>query len=128
MLGRTGLGKRKSTGKGSFDVTGIDKCNLFEAIDNPNAFLSLSNFVPAPGDPTEGNYRVMVKYGKLGEEFALSKHPFKHPLLMIQAGSVFRVQGMVRAYYGYMIEDIAPAHPEVLQYALAFSVPVRLEA
>lgn len=127
VLGRTGLGKRKSTGKGSFDVVEMKKYNLFDKIKEPNAYLSLSNFVPAQCDPIEGNYKTMIKYGKLGEEYALSENPFKVPLLMIQAGSVFFVKGEVRPFYGQMVENIAPARPEVLQYALAFSVPARLE-
>lgn len=70
---------------------------------------------------------TFVKYGKLGEEYALSDYPFKHPLLMIKAGCVFFVNGAVKPFYGQMVESIAPTHPEVLQYALAFSIPVRLE-
>ncbi|OPX90695.1 MAG: hypothetical protein A4E53_00872 [Pelotomaculum sp. PtaB.Bin104] len=127
LLGQTGIGKRKSTGKGSFSVIEMEQCDLFENIKEPNGYLSLSNFVPAPGDPTEGHYRIFVKYGKLGEEYALTSYPFKHPLLMIQTGSVFFTKGEVRPFYGQMVENIAPTHPEVLQYALAFSVPVRLE-
>jgi len=127
LLGQTGIGKRKSTGKGSFSVIEMGKCDLFESIKEPNGYLSLSNFVPAPDDPTEGYYKTFVKYGKLGEEYALSKYPFKHPLLMIQAGCVFFTKGEVKPFYGQMVENIAPTYPEVVQYALAFSVPVRLE-
>lgn len=127
QLGSTGFGKRKSTGKGCFSVLGVDKYDLFEAVEHANAFISLSNFVPAPGDPVKGNYRILVKYGKLGEQLALSGNPFKRPLLMLKAGSIFQVNGAVKHFYGQMIEDIAPQHPEVLQYALAFSVPARWE-
>lgn len=127
LLGQTGIGKRKSTGKGSFRVIEMGKCDLFDSIKESNGYLSLSNFVPAPGDPTEGYYKTFVKYGKLGEEYALSNYPFKHPLLMIQAGCVFFTKGEVKPFYGQMVENIAPTHPEVVQYALAFSVPVRLE-
>ncbi|MDF9408704.1 hypothetical protein L7E55_10110 [Pelotomaculum isophthalicicum JI] len=126
LLGQTGIGKRKSTGKGSFSVIEMEKCELFESIKEPNAYLSLSNFVPRQGDPTEGYYKTFVKYGKLGEEYALSSYPFKHPLLMIRAGSVFFTKGGVKPFYGQMVENIAPTYPEVLQYALAFSVPVRM--
>lgn len=127
LLGQTGIGKRRSTGKGSFNVIEMQKFDLFENIKKPNGYLSLSNFVPAPGDPTEGYYKTFVKYGKLGEEYAQSSYPFKHPLLMIQAGCVFFTKGEVKPFYGQMVENIAPAYPEVIQYALAFSVPVELE-
>jgi len=127
LLGQIGLGKRKSTGKGSFTVISMEKYDMFEDVTEPNAYLSLSNFIPAPGDPIDGNYKIFVKYGKLGEEYALSEIPYKRPLLMLLAGSVFWVNNEVKPFYGLMIENIAPAHPEVLQYALAFSVPVRWE-
>jgi len=126
-LGQTGLGKRKSVGKGSFTVIDFEECDIFGYVMEPNAFLSLSNFVPATDDPVLGHYKTFVKYGKLGEEYASSEYPFKRPLLMIQAGSVFLLNGEVKPFYGKMIENIAPAFPQVLQYALAFSVPVRFE-
>ncbi|GAB6158192.1 hypothetical protein JCM39194_13920 [Desulfotomaculum varum] len=126
QLGSTGFGKRKSVGKGFFNVIGIEKYN-FNTVENANAFISLSHFVPAPSDPVEGNYRIMVKYGKLGEHLAMSENPFKRPLIMIKAGSVFRVNGEIKHFYGRMVENIAPRHAQVLQYALAFSIPARWE-
>lgn len=126
-LGRTGLGKRKSTGKGAFELVQVEECGIFENISSPNAFLSLSHFVPAPTDPTQGSYRFLVKYGKLGEILALAENPFKKPLLMVEAGSVFRLKDNFKPYYGQMVPNIAYGCPEVVQYGLAFSVPVRLE-
>lgn len=126
LLGQTGLGKRKSAGKGAFSVIAMEQCDFFTSVKEPNGYLSLSHFVPAPADPTRGFYKTFVKYGKLGEEYALTGCPFKYPLLMIRAGGVFFIKGGVRTFYGQMIDNIAPSHPEVLHYALAFSVPVRL--
>ncbi|CCO07708.1 type III-A CRISPR-associated RAMP protein Csm4 [Desulforamulus hydrothermalis] len=126
QLGSMGFGKRKSVGKGCFNVIGVEKYN-FKAVENANAFISLSNFVPAPSDPVEGNYSILVKYGKLGEHLAMSGNPFKSPLIMIKAGSVFRANGPIKHFYGRMVENIAPQHVQVLQYALAFSIPARWE-
>lgn len=128
LLGETGIGKKKSTGKGSFKVISIEPFNGFDFVKNPNAFVSLSNFVPAPGDPVIGSYKVMVKYGKLGEEYSISGNPFKRPLMMLKAGSVFRIEEPFRDYYGTFVEDITPVHPEVIQYGYAFPVPALLKA
>lgn len=68
----------------------------------------------------------MVKYGKLGGEYTFSRNPFKKPLIMLTAGSVFRVQQSVKPFYGRMIEGIAPSKPEVVHYGYAFSVPIKL--
>lgn len=123
-LSRSGYGKKKSTGSGQFsieEVIGID----FKKIGNPNGFVSLSNFCPAEDDPTEGLYKTFVKYGKLGEEFTFCGNPFKRPLVMVKAGSVFRTAGAPKEYYGRMIQEgISPAKPEVVQYAYAFAVPI----
>lgn len=79
----------------------------------------------AETDPTEGLYKTFVKYGKLGEEFTYCGNPFKRPLLMIKTGSVFKTDGRPKEFYGRIIkEGIAPAKPEVIQYAYAFTLPI----
>jgi len=123
-LSKSGYGKKKSIGSGQFsivEVVGFD----FKKAGNADGFVSLSNFCPAEDDPTEGLYKTFVKYGKLGEEFTFCGNPFKKPLVMVKAGSVFRTGGTPKEYYGRMIsEGIAPAKPEVVQYAYAFAVPI----
>ncbi|MCX5977790.1 MAG: type III-A CRISPR-associated RAMP protein Csm4 [Coprothermobacterota bacterium] len=125
LLGQTGLGKRKSTGKGSFSVLAVDEETRFETTSKANAFIALSNFIPAPHDPINGSYRLGVKYGKLGEDYASSTNPFKRPLLMLQAGAVFQSEP-VRPWYGQLITDVAPSHPQVLHYGMAFAAPALL--
>ena len=91
----------------------------------PMLFVSLSNFVPARNDPIEGTWQTIVKYGKLGEEYATGGNPFKRPLLMFTAGSTF-YDAPCREYYGRVVKDIAPSYHKVVQYALALPVPIKL--
>jgi CRISPR-associated protein Csm4 len=127
-LSRAGYGKKKSIGTGQFSVAGVTEFT-FRTISGADGFVSLSNFCPAEKDPTEGLYKTFVKYGKLGEEFAFCGNPFKRPLVMMKAGSVFKVDGEPREYYGRIIhKGISPAKPEVVQYAYAFAVPVMYPA
>jgi len=95
-------------------------------VKDANAFVTLSSFCPREDDPTEGIYKTFVKYGKLGEEFNFCGNPFKKPLLMVKTGSVFKTQGQPKEIYGRIIEKIAPAKAEVVQYAYAFAVPIRI--
>lgn len=126
-LSRMGYGKKKSIGKGSFEIVGeFEPFEKFDHIDGGNGFISLSNFVPSKDDPTSGFYMTIVKYGKLGGEYAFSEKPFKKPLIMLSAGSAFYVTGAVKPFYGRIVEGIAPAKPAVVQYGYAFAVPVRL--
>jgi len=124
-LSLTGYGKKKSVGKGAFDIIGqLEPFDGFNDFNGANGFMSLSNFVPAKNDPTDGFYKTLVKYGKLGGEFTFCGKPFKKPLMMLTAGSSFKVSGNIKPLYGRMVEGIAPAKPEVVQYGYAFAVPV----
>ena len=125
FIAAQGYGKRKSIGYGEIESHSFEAFGGFESPPAANGFVSLSNFVPARHDPTEGRWQTIVKYGKLGEEYATSSNPFKRPLLMLTAGSTF-YDAPCREYYGHLVRNIAPSHPNVIQYALAFPVPIRL--
>jgi CRISPR-associated protein Csm4 len=123
-LATGGYGRKKSIGANHFSVQEVVPFS-FNKVDGANAFVALSNFCPGENDPTEGLFKTSVKYGKLGEEFTFCGNPFKKPLVMIRAGSVFRTNGMPKEFYGRLVkEGIAPAKPEVVQYAYAFTVPL----
>lgn len=123
-LGATGYGKRKSVGYGQIREVQFEEFAGFPEPADANGFMSLSNFVPAPGDPTNGYWRHLIKYGKLGEEFALP-NPFKHPLIMLEAGSTFYTTD-IRQYYGGFVPHLSPAQPQAVQYAFALPVAMRL--
>lgn len=122
-LSSSGYGAKKSSGKGSFELAGgLEEFNGFSAFSGANAFISLSNFMPAPDDPTEGYYKTLVKYGKLGAEYAFSGTPFKKPLLLLTTGSVFRVNS-IKPFYGQMVKGVVTAICDIVQYGYAFDVP-----
>ena len=124
-LSKTGYGKRKSVGYGWLELVEFKSFPGFASPVGANAFISLSNFVPAKRDPTGGYWRALIKYGKLGEEYASSANPFKKPLLMLTAGSVF-YDSPVRDYYGRFIAGLTGEHPQVVQYGFALPVSIRL--
>lgn len=127
-LSLTGYGKKKSVGKGAFEIIGeLEPFDKFNDFDGANAFMSLSNFVPAKDDPADGFYKTLVKYGKLGGEFTFCGKPFKKPLMMLTAGAVFKVSGAVKPFYGRMVEGLSSIKPEVVHYGYAFAVPITLE-
>lgn len=110
--------------KGQFSVGKIEEFKGFEDLKDANGFMTLSSFYPSENDPVEGLYETFVKYSKLGEEFTFCRNPFKRPLVMIKTGSVFKTDGHPKEFYGRMIEEIAPAKPEVVHYGFAFVVPI----
>jgi CRISPR-associated protein Csm4 len=123
-LEQTGYGKRKSAGYGQIESWSLDPFAGFGDVPQANGFVTLSNFVPQGSDPTDGFWMTTVKYGKLGEEGAVSGHPFKRPLIQLESGSCF-YDTPVRDWYGRLVTEVA-ADPQVVQYAYAFPLPMRL--
>ena len=98
FINSNGYGKKKSTGKGNIECT-VESGAPGISSTAANAFMTLSNYVPRADEPVSGYYRVFTKYGKLGGHFASSPisdgdtpMPFKYPLVMFEAGSVFEVE------------------------------------
>jgi CRISPR-associated protein Csm4 len=124
QVAEEGYGKRKTVGYGEIADWKLEPFEAFEQIIEANGFVSLSNFVPARDDPRDGYWQMLVKYGKLGEELATSANPFKRPLVMLAAGSCFR-HVPVRPWYGRLVHEVSPTYRKVVQYGLAFALPIR---
>lgn len=127
----TGYGKDKSSGKGSVTFR-LEEGSPGDTPDQSNAFMCLSNYVPVKGDPTEGCYNIMTKYGKLGGHYANSSIipgkepiPYKYPLIMFQQGSIFKtVQN--KHFYGKIVQEIHPsANPVISHYGMAYPFHVK---
>ncbi len=119
----TGYGKRKSIGYGQIESVSFEPFAEFKYPEKPNGFVTLSNFVPSASDPTQGFWNLIVKYGKMGEEWASEDHAFKKPLLMLEAGSTF-LDSPCRDYYGCLVRNLNSAYSQAVQYALALPVPM----
>jgi CRISPR type III-A-associated RAMP protein Csm4 len=128
-----GYGGKKSTGKGNIVCT-VETGGPDIPTVETNAFMTLSNYLPRSGDPEKGYYRMFTKYGKLGGHFANSPFsvgenpmPFKYPLAMFGAGSVF-LAAEENPYYGRMAYQIhAVATPKITHYGIAYPVPLKIE-
>jgi CRISPR-associated protein Csm4 len=126
-IANTGYGKRKSIGYGQIGVENFsfEPFSGFNSPPGSNGFVSLSDFVPASSDPTTGAWQTIVKYGKMGEEYASEDSVFKKPLIMLEAGSTF-YDSPCREYYGRLVRNLNPAYPEAVQYAFALPVSIIL--
>ncbi|HGJ65137.1 TPA: hypothetical protein ENS27_07075 [bacterium] len=84
-----GYGRDKSTGKGAFDELTIES-NQTTSVPNADGFINLSSsYVPMAGEMGKGYYNTHIKRGKLGGHYVLQYSPWKRPVLMIKAGSIF---------------------------------------
>jgi CRISPR-associated protein Csm4 len=122
----SGFGKRKSTGLGQFQiVSDIVEAEL-PSVADPNAFVTLSSYVPQVDDPSHGYYRYIVKRGKLGGHWALAGKVWKAPLLMFTQGSIFYTNGGPADYYGGLVHVLDRDESQIFQYAYAFPLGVRV--
>ena len=125
-LGRSGFGRRASSGRGAFEVEGeAEPCPWLEPLPFENAFVALNHFVPDDGDPADGWWDTLLKYPKLGSERGASSTPFKGRLLMLTPGTCLRPSGRPRRWYGRMIAGLSPAFPDALHYGLCYAVGIR---
>ena len=119
-----GIGGKKSSGKGAFEITAWEKETELLDVENPNAFVALSNFIPDENDPVKGCYRTFVKSGKLDREYASGEAPFKKPLLYINSGAAF-FDEEVKAYYGRCVNNIAQ-NKKIVVNACTIAIPLRV--
>jgi CRISPR-associated protein Csm4 len=124
--GLGGFGKRKSVGMGRFEVAEYIARDAWFNRADADAHMWLSHGVPSPHDPVHGCYRLDTKYGKLGEGWAVSGNPFKRPFTRLVPGSVFAGSNAHRNWSGRILRNISPVHSEVIQYAFALTLPLKL--
>ncbi len=110
-------------------------CPGFDDVPDANGFISLSTFQPASNDPSEGFWRVFVKYGKLAPEFHGSA-VFKRPQVMLEAGACFHTSHRPEPFYGGAIgperllsdgarRSLAAVDVHPVQAAFALAVPMK---
>lgn len=126
FIAESGYGRDKSTGKGHFCFKIIENGKIKEA-DSPNAFMTLSSYIPDSKAPTNGYYDILLKYGKLGGDFAKSD-PFKVPLIMFRSGSTFYDEKYSKdKSYGSLLKKVHRKNPDIRHYAYAFPVGINIK-
>ncbi|MDZ7260519.1 MAG: hypothetical protein ONB05_00155 [candidate division KSB1 bacterium] len=127
----SGYGGDQSTGKGYITQIEIDAQYQLPQAQNPNAFVSLSSFVPSPKLGLQGYYELITKFGKFGGSYATVKIPFKKPFIMMKTGSTFLVEKVDGQHYGCLLSDVhyeaSLLEKPIKHYAYAFPFYVRLE-
>lgn len=92
LVGEMGYGADASTGCGRFMVdfsTSDANHNLFELSD-ANGWMSLSRHLPPKNvDLDRSFWKLETHYGRLGGAFAVSRNPFKKPIMLVDRGSVW---------------------------------------
>lgn len=124
-LAKSGYGRDASVGLGAFSVEAFEPFDAFTPNSDENSFMSLSTFCPADSDPTEGYYKIEVKYGKLNFVPYSAQNPFKKPIVQILPGAVFWAKEGIKPFYGRVVEEIAPGFSLAVQFCYCLPVPVK---
>ena len=126
FIAKSGYGRDKSTGKGNFFVEIVDNGEI-KGANTTNAFMTLASYIPHQNAPIEGYYDIVLKYGKLGGDFAKSD-PFKVPLIMFKSGSTFYDKDYSSdKIYGSLLKKVHRKNPNIKHYAYAFPIGVNIE-
>ncbi|MBU4486122.1 MAG: hypothetical protein KKD38_04270 [Candidatus Delongbacteria bacterium] len=98
----SGFGANKSIGKGIIVVKEISE-TVFPK--KGNRAMALSNFViNNKNDVSNFRYDLFTKFGKLGGDYAITKYPFKKPVIMYKSGSSF--DSISEKFTGCLLKNI----------------------
>lgn len=106
---RSGYGADASTGAGHFKIVGFEPIDYLAKPEDVSGYavMSLSNFVPDRENIIFDSlkYKLISKFGMLGDRYALRKNPFKKPMVMMEAGATFEPVSS-RCHFGRMLRNI----------------------
>ncbi|EYD68940.1 hypothetical protein MWG03_00560 [Fusobacterium necrophorum] len=120
----TGYGKKISTGKGQISRVSFEKFEGFQKIENANAFVVLSNYIPEEGDyEREEHLEVLTKIPKLASDYTKNTIPFKKTFSCFTPGSLF--YGQKREIVGKVLKDIH-VDKNIIQVGIPFTLEVEL--
>ncbi len=122
----SGFGADKSIGKGQIEIISINE-EVLPKCPDANAFISLSNFIPASPKELNGFYQPITKYGKLGGEWAAGRVPFKKPVIMLQAGAVIKDPDYSKVKTYGKLQAHIHRQKEIVHYGYAFPFPIYLK-
>ena len=90
-MGTTGFGRDASIGLGKFGRVEDAAAPVWPVAANANSYLTLGPCSPQGQGycPERSFYQVVTRFGRHGDVAVQSGNPFKRPVLMAKAGSVF---------------------------------------
>ena len=133
-MGHSGYGRDASIGLGKFELEGQPVPVVWPTASGsaPNAYLTLGPCAPQGLGfcPVRSHWQVTTRFGRHGDVAVQSGQPFKRPVLLAKAGSVFWPEHMdaARAFIGQGLGGVAApvslAMPETVQQGYCPVIPI----
>ncbi len=121
FMENNGFGKKTSSGKGNFKTVSFERFDGFTTIENPNAFVTLSNYIPKEFDYEEViSSSHIIKRGKVYGDTAF---PFKKPFACFTQGSLFKMSENKK--YGKVLKGIH-IDEKIVQIGIPFTLEVKV--
>lgn len=129
LIGKTGYGKDASTGWGKFSLAESNEME-FPMNDNANACYALAPVIPEDNLFKEFWFTPFTRFGRHGDCLAVSKNPFKNPVIMADEGGVFipaDKKVFDKQYIGRAATNVSKVMPEAVIQGYSPYVPFTLE-
>ncbi len=130
-IGLSGYGKDASTGRGQFEIANSAIAELPKQADS-NSWMVLSPCAPqGMGFNADKSYwQLFTRFGRHGSLGAISGQPFKNPVLLVRAGSVFTPSSFsVKSFLGQGLGgcgELSKAIPQTVHQGYAPVVSLNL--
>ncbi len=127
-IGQWGYGRDASSGLGRFRVKDVRPLD-YPAYEDADALYALAPVVPEPNSFKQAWFTPFIRFGKHGDRFALSRNPFKTPVIMADEGAVFKPShpsAFANPYFGQAVTGVS-RHQGTLVQGYAPVLPLKLE-
>lgn len=135
-MGQQGYGRDASIGLGKFELVGDPTAFTWESPTQgaANAWLTLGPCAPQGLGfcPVRSHWHSLTRFGRHGDVAVQSGQPFKRPVLLAKAGSVFWPEqfaaslGFIGQGLGGADAPISLAMPETIHQGYAPAVPIHI--
>ncbi|WP_442764117.1 type III-A CRISPR-associated RAMP protein Csm4 [Malikia spinosa] len=132
-IGATGFGRDASIGLGKFELVDAARLVQWPRPAGANCYLTLGPSAPQGQDfcPVRSSWQVLTRFGRHGDAAVQGGSPFKKPLLLAQAGAVFRPETLAPALaiigqgLGGELLPISAAMPQTVHQGYAPVIPIQ---
>lgn len=133
-LGKTGYGKKASSGYGHFKVNSFNESILWKNdFSKCNYLYSLAPFILSEEEKINLNniyFQPVTRYGKHGDILAKSENPFKKPVIVADTASLVSLKTKFdknKPFIGKAIKDISYVDNKTVFQGYALCLPCILE-
>ncbi len=131
-IGATGFGRDASIGLGKFALLTMPEPVSWTCPPGANSYLTLGPCAPQGQGfcPVRSHWQVTTRFGRHGDMAVQGGNPFKRPILLAQAGSVFRPETLdpTRSFAGQGLGGVgmpvSTVMPETVHQGYAPVIPI----